>query len=426
MLDNSRQDIDNLFSDVLHDYQEDAPLYSWSNINDSLNYVKKSKRLSFLRTIAVFAAMLVTFSLGYLSSDYDLYKKSEAFYLKAISKKQNDVYRQYNQDTNLLVNKIDIKILNKTVDNLENSDAILPIDEINEENNIVENNKVNIESAEKERNIVKKVTDKNIPNQLLIKTLLWEEESRYVNGSFLDKNHQDFLSNWSFGAKFSPVYRVNGTSLSTLARAENFNSNMGSDEISSSSSELLSAYSGGVNVNYRLSKRFSIESGIFYSTSKQLSKIEGRLGLAVDKTKRRQNKDLNNLRTSANRVLPVTKLNYIQDLDYLELPLLIKYKIIDRKFGLDLSGGMSTNFLIRNDISRNIEDLYLSSEVNSTLYKANLSLGLNYLLLDHVRFNLEPTVGYSINPSSNNSLLNQYPYSFAVFAGFIYNLNYKK
>ncbi len=413
------QNIDNIFSDALCDYQEQAPPYSWNNIQDDLNAIKHKRRLIWLKRTGVIGILLAAFWLGYWSSTYDLYHKSESLYIKTIARNANKTSKYYLQNTSsILIDDVIVKA--KYLGN-NNADA----DKISNKINDNIDKKYTVVKA---GNTDKQITDKNHQqtknrkdNQLLTNALLCKDESRHNDGSFFIDNAKD-ISNWSVGAKFSPIYSIN--MFKTISEDGNYSPAI-RDGFSNVSSEVLSAYTGGINVNYRISKRISIESGLFYSTSKQLSTMRGMsASLAHQPNANAHNtNDLNNQPMSAAAQSPFqyTTISYTQNLDYLELPFSIRYRVIDRKFSLDLSGGMSTNFLIKNNISSQMETDFLQYDANSTLYNAKFSLGLNYRFLQQIQFNLEPTLQYSINPTSH-SFLKEYPYSFAIFAGFIYNL----
>jgi len=114
--------------------------------------------------------------------------------------------------------------------------------------------------------------------------------------------------------------------------------------------------------------------------------------------------------------------NYVLNAEYVELPLIIRYKLIDQKVSLDVLSGVSTNFLVKNNTSiiLNNQELWSgqNEDINSILYGATFGLGVNYNFYQNLTFNVEPTFKYSILPE--NSAFSQYPYSFAVFAGFSY------
>ncbi len=418
MLEN-KQNIDDIFSDALCEYQEEAPYYSWTNIQEDLICLKRKKRLTIIKNVGILVASVLTFILGYWAANYNLYEKSEALYLKTIQKSRIVTFRNSDNRVNDAKGNSTYKKENYTtkkkiaVDNNNNSTSKKKLAA-----KYYQHKTINISSSKTK----KETKHSNIKrhNQLLTNALLCKVESRQSGGSQL-LDHNSVESNWSFGAKFSPIYSINVLNESSDNSSDNYVYANGND-MSKVTSEILSAYTGGINVNYRLSKRFSIESGLFYSTRKQLSTMSG---IASAHTVAKANtKDIVNDKlpsTAAYRRSTHTSISYTQDLDYLELPFSVRYKLIDRKIGLDLSGGMSTNLLIKNSISSENTNYTLPQNANSMLYNAKFSLGVNYRFRKQMKFNIEPTLRYSINPSSN-SFLKDYPYSFAIFAGFIYNL----
>ncbi len=412
-----RQNIDDIFSDALYEYQEEVPCYTWTNIREDLNDLRKKKRVIILKRTGVFIAVILTFILGYWAANHDLYERSEALYLKTIHRNIVNKHKYgINQAANIKSDNSKVKpSIKKETDTYEDKNKI--------NNNKPEDKHVFQKAVHVATKPAEKKEDskyKKRHNQLLTDALLCKEESRQMDGSqlFDDKSVK---SNWSFGAKFSPVYSINIFNESTNSTSERSSMYSEKDGIDRISSEVLSAYTGGVNVNYRLSKRFSIESGVFYSTRKQLSKMSGDFSAYKLAKTTSGNIISNKLPSTAAPQSNIYTASYIQDLDYLELPFAIRYKLIDRKLGLDLSGGVSTNFLIKNNISSQTEFNSPPQYANSTLYNAKFSLGVNYRFFKQMQFNLEPTLRYSINPSSN-SFLENYPYSFAIFAGFVYNL----
>ncbi len=268
-----KQNIDDVFSDALGEYQEEVPYYSWTNIQDSLRYLRRKKRLNILKNAGIFVAIVLTFVLGYWASNYNLYEKGEALYLKTIHRNTVVTYRANINHAEDVVNTRDndTKIIYSTkqkiaIDNYKNK-----VDKSKLEDKYYQHKTVNISS----RKIKKEAKQRNTKqyNQLLTDALLCKDESHQSDGSHLLDN-KSAQSNWSFGAKFSPIYSIDVFGESKDNSSDNYMYAQ-KNGIGKVSSEILSAYTGGINVNYRLSKRFSIESGVFYSTRKQLSTMSG-------------------------------------------------------------------------------------------------------------------------------------------------------
>jgi hypothetical protein len=286
----------------------------------------------------------------------------------------------------------------------------------------------------------KNKTDKKA-NQLLIDTLLFKKENLSERGFLLNEDEKKTgKSRWSFGTKFSPVYSM-AENVSQPEAQKNapilksgksvFTPNTKADEKS------LLAFSGGVNVNYYFAKRWSIESGLFYSQQRQ--KADNLVGSSVDGIQdemmvytpegTRSIQQTGIIETSAPEVLGTAEdetyysldMEYMRNFDYIELPILVRYKIIDSRFGLDILSGVSTNFLVgtKTSLIYNDNDLWSGQldGISPMLYNATIGLGFNYNIYQNISLNIEPTFKYSMFQEQSQSFL-KYPYSFAVFAGF--------
>lgn len=444
--------IDELFSNYLGDFEEKAPDYLWHNIQSELNNHRRVKRSTRLQAVAAGIALLLTFGLGYLSSDI---AKKNKFQTKHIdinyvnTDKQQfvvvDKYRDSFKEYSLKLNKTD-------VENVNDNQAIASEKKSVENQSLlyrmfdVSKNKFLPITVQKEKPgsslaLSNKNTGKKTSNQLLIDTLLLEE-GNLSEGGFLLSKKKDKPSRWSFGTKFSPVYSV-AESSDQLAAMENqgLKASINNDKPNTQAIEKAAlAFSGGLNVNYQFAHRWSVESGVFYSQSRRIadnlvgSSMNGiNDGLAIYtpegvkqvqsdfKSQSFRNNQI--IGTSRNETYYSLKMNYVSNFNYIELPVIVRYKIIDRKIGFDILSGISTNFLIGNRSSIVQDDVSLwtgqTQATSPLLYNATLGFGVNYNFYKSLSFNLEPTFKYSLINSESNSVI-KYPYSFAVFAGFSY------
>ncbi len=444
--------IDKLFADYLSDFEEKAPSYVWQNIQVDIHNQKRLKRNYRLQAIAASIALLLTFGLGYVSSDITRKNKADSRFLDLSSLKQLENQEVYSIDispildgnlelstnlnhTNNRVVSTNINIQNKQ---FENKSFLYKIFDLSKDQFLPGSEKKTNSSELAYNNSNSR---KNNSNQLLIDTLLLEEGSLHEGGFLLSKKSEKY-SRWSFGTKFSPVYSM----------AENTEQmGVGNNPIlkSSFSKELpntqaveksLLAFSGGLNVNYRFAQRWSVESGLFYSQKRQMADnlvgsamngLQNEMAIYTPDGVKQLQTEINSpsfkgtqvIGSSHNETYYSSEMNYISNLDYLELPIIVRYKIIDRKIGFDILSGISTNILIGNRSSIVQDDISLwtgqNQEISPLLYNATIGLGLNYNFYQNFSFNLEPTFKYSLINSENTTIA-QYPYSFAVFAGFSY------
>ena len=113
----------------------------------------------------------------------------------------------------------------------------------------------------------------------------------------------------------------------------------------------------------------------------------------------------------------------VQQLGYIEVPLEVNYALLDKKFGVDLIGGVSSLFLVNNSVLLESNELVTemgeANNINSLNFSANFGMGLNYHFTPKFRFNVEPVFKYQLNTFSNVSG-NFQPYSIGVYSGFTF------
>ncbi len=110
----------------------------------------------------------------------------------------------------------------------------------------------------------------------------------------------------------------------------------------------------------------------------------------------------------------------IQNINYYEVPLELKYAVINSKFGVNVIGGLSTMFLGSNEISVEADDfntiLGEANNLSSVSFSTNVGLGLDYKLSKKFTFNIEPMFKYQLNPYTDSSV-NFKPYYLGVYSG---------
>ncbi|SRX52788.1 hypothetical protein AEQU1_00658 [Aequorivita sp. CIP111184] len=110
----------------------------------------------------------------------------------------------------------------------------------------------------------------------------------------------------------------------------------------------------------------------------------------------------------------------IQNLNYYEVPVELKYAIINNKIGVNVIGGLSTLFLGNNEISVKADNyntvLGDANNLSSVSFSTNVGLGLDYKLSKKFTFNIEPMFKYQLNPYTDSSV-NFKPYYLGVYSG---------
>ncbi len=215
------------------------------------------------------------------------------------------------------------------------------------------------------------------------------------------------------------------------------------------------AYAGGINVAYKPVKRLSIQSGIYYSKMGQTASAQYTDAVSLDNGDALVlygNTETNTLDSEENvpKVSVSTSMGTVESkltssttvseeeasdinnkysgvdqvsqyLEFLEIPLIARYAIIDRKFDFHLLGGVSTNFLVASPVY--LEDgsyFKETSNLNTINYSSTMGLGFGYSFSDDLVFSLEPQFKYYLNQVNKSSSTEYHPYSFGIYTGVTY------
>ncbi len=110
----------------------------------------------------------------------------------------------------------------------------------------------------------------------------------------------------------------------------------------------------------------------------------------------------------------------IQNLNYYEVPVELKYAVINNKFGVNVIGGLSTLFLGNNEISVKADNFNTvlgdANNLSTVSFSTNVGLGLDYKLSKKFTFNIEPMFKYQLNPYTDSSV-DFKPYYLGVYSG---------
>lgn len=110
----------------------------------------------------------------------------------------------------------------------------------------------------------------------------------------------------------------------------------------------------------------------------------------------------------------------IQNISYFEVPMELKYALLNKRFGINMIGGFSTLFLGNNEISVSDSSGFRSvlgeaNNLNSMSFSTNIGLGFDYKISKRFKLNIEPIFKYQLNPYSSSVDFN--PYYFGIYSG---------
>jgi len=283
--------------------------------------------------------------------------------------------------------------------------------------------------------ILQSIFDQNPPEKKHVNEPLLSD----IPAASAEKRH---AGRWSLGGEFAPVYSYRHITSGYLDKQI-------LDKYNSSERGILS-WSGGINILYSASRRLELQSGISFSkfgqvnqnvfgyissnhpsylvienstndiysfsnSTGEISRASGNVEFNTDAS--------DNISTSFGNITP--GLTAKQVFDYLELPLIVKYKIIDRKFGVSISGGLVTNMMVGNRVlieEMNGDDEYFgkTEKIREINYMALVGVGFGFPLKEGIRFSLEPRFRYYLNPFDETPRLDVHPYAFGIYSGFSY------
>ncbi|TRX01690.1 porin family protein [Flavobacterium gawalongense] len=217
------------------------------------------------------------------------------------------------------------------------------------------------------------------------------------------------------------------------------NSNSGGSAIDPQFSENQktadNSLSFGIGVNYAVSKKIALRTGINKLTlGYNTNNVVYSAGLS--------NNNLANISYTSNALIEIkneaalnTLITFEKDLQktntgalnqkmgYYEVPLELSYAVLNKKFGINVIGGISTLFLNQNKISLVSSDTNVklgeAQNLNQIHFSTNVGLGFKYQLVKSFQINFEPMVKYQLNTYSRDSG-NYKPVFIGLYSGISY------
>jgi len=118
----------------------------------------------------------------------------------------------------------------------------------------------------------------------------------------------------------------------------------------------------------------------------------------------------------------IGKVNSItQTFSYVEVPVMVRYKVGGPKFGLILTGGISTGFIVQNDVTlegaNETRTFGQTSQIRNFNMNANFGVGIEARILPFMYLNIEPTIKYSFLNWSMDSRFQMNPISLGLRTG---------
>lgn len=454
--------LDELFRSKLDDFEQVPPSYVWMKIQEKQKAGKKKRKLHAIRIGGIAAAVLLAFLLGWQLQEHRL-QLTERPVVAEQEQPENPAPVQAQQEKAEPARHVTEKpvIMNENSSSLvysskkenrmahadpgQKAQKAAEMPAFVQSLNLLTMADAKIETPE----FITELKSKGSNNREN-KTELTEKDLFMIemNKQFQEKNTdmKDHKS-WSVGALVSPVYSVNKSSYDA-SYASNMSRPGEKDHIN---------IGGGISVEYQTGKRWSIQSGLHYSRVDQSSGASGnsqsmimndQLGYTFFNNKVQMESSGKLLMNASAGVIEIEKLpasvrvssslestegsnellltsdDFEQRFEYIEIPLLVRYRLIDRTWNMHLLGGFSANMLVGNNVYMKNEsgDFHIgkTKDMKSLNYSASFGFGLGYHLTDKIQLHIEPQLKYYLRSLSNNPDVTFEPYSIGIYTGVSY------
>lgn len=456
------ENIDNLFREKLNNHEVVPPDSVWDGIINEMDSGKRKRRTLLILGLSSAASLLFAFIGGWYFAQRGSEQEKD-FALKTSIEEKSGL-----TDTNKEEKAIEYQAV---VKDKKRTEIALAQNSVNEKSN--KGKQAVIETGDKKSEEVNIIYKLLVPRkEMLISTKNEDYTLLALNTKSLsdadkaiiemniknqnEKSNQKKKGEWAIGVQASPAYRFDG-------KENSFNDYQEENQAYYDySMNYVTNVTGGILVAYSVDPKLTFQSGVNYGEISQIARdvnvtytgqnwLNDRFGVMSDEKYYGGNKagevdnqvELNTLIGVANvsmqegtqikttgetnslspEVIRAYELN--QDAGYVEVPLLVKYKIIDNKFGIHVLGGINTNFLVLNDVKISNNDEIVAKGaiegLNPVTFTSSIGLGFNYSFSRYLRFSLEPTMKMQLNSLSSISEVNSRPYMFGVFTGLSYN-----
>ncbi|MGL5681788.1 MAG: outer membrane beta-barrel protein [Marinifilaceae bacterium] len=196
---------------------------------------------------------------------------------------------------------------------------------------------------------------------------------------------------------------------------------------------------GGVNVVMQTGKRFSFQTGVLYSKivhstvetniyypraeAVTLSAITNTVHSALGKIKNQTEAVV----FQSDQIVPTsytrsqTNNAIEQEFASIDIPLYVRYKLVDYKLGVHLMGGFSGSILVGNNAYLNYdnsrEKMGKTEDIRPFNLSANLGVTFEYPILKNLHFIAEPGFRYYLQSFSQDNQILFRPYQFSFSTG---------
>ncbi|MGQ7868315.1 outer membrane beta-barrel protein [Sunxiuqinia sp. sy24] len=487
--------LDELFRSKLQNFEHEPPAYVWSRIREQQVGRKRRVLFFYLKGAGVAAAVLLAFWLGWqmqqqpgeltpVLSDRQVPVNEQAIQSdpgelgvetegsSAVAEEPVQANAAYVQEVNEadVQNTIKSEGVTKRDPNLsiENSYALNRVSTGGEEQRILKRS-TNMEKEPEPMRLLSLLNiqlDDSFEKQSALVEMSRKQreissELNRLDQFKVEENARMLVLNrqagdqqgWQVGAMLTPGMAVNEAS-----QSPEYSRNM---TVSNSKDNFQ--VGAGLAVEYKTKKRWSVQSGVYYSKLEQTSSnqpfqpeniasdlvggeavrgdaayfntaVAVKAGemlmntaagvISIDRlpTNAKLSNSFESL--SANDGILLTETEFEQNFEYIEIPLIFRYQLIDAVFDLQVLGGFNTSVLVGNNAYASSqygsERIGETRDMNRLNYSTSVGLGLGYGISDKISLHVEPQLKYFLGSLNGNADVDFKPYTIGVSTGLSY------
>lgn len=463
---------DQAIREKFESFSVEPPVHLWDEISGELLAGKRRKRMAAMGWIAAAAVVVVAFLAGWLLNDRSdrvipsMVEQTEVQtdqMKPAEPQLQTETLKIKDQEEQVLIEKeVQTKSsetgFNKgfavtlVAENVAKENEALPAGK-REEWNI---DYLPLKTAEFKRDAETLTTQMSRSQKLSVQNVSPSDEEMIASNLHNLQQEKTFEHGWIVGAHLSPGYAAHTSSYST-----SYSGNMGAN-----SEGGVRNVGGGVSVQYKTGKKLRLESGVYYAQNSQSMGSSDALfsmspnydylpgyanlsgsdrvyanvvelqqgGMAMNSTagvikisqtpKGSELSAENTTDNALNQATLVTSGEFAQQFDFIEIPMYLRYRIVDSKLGIDLMGGLNAGIVVGNNVyisnQYGKQNVGTTEDISSLNLSGTLGLGLSYAMGRHFSLSLEPRMNYYLNSINTNPDVSYKPYRLGLFTGVYY------
>lgn len=454
---------DNIFREKLEGFSIQPPPHVWDNVQAQMAARKQKGRMAIIGWISAAAIVVMAFMAGWY---FNGNLKNET--ISSVTNQNIQPPKSNNEKEISLTVKPDqnqtAKTENATIKETVKY-AVISTDVMKKGSAVAQSQKINTVQRQyfsmvKLERVVARVKNEHILTNELAgyskkvseNYLSGEEQNLIVQNikNLGEKNRTD--KTWKLGMYVSPGY-----SSHVANHSENY-----SKDMTYSGSDGNSNVSSGFSVQYKTSKRWIVESGVYYAQNGQQSNHSVNLfsknldaetsfspgdinyfsnavrvennNLAMNSTAgviqfsetpkgAELSGDFEASKTSTANLL-VPNGEFSQVFEFMEIPLFVRYRVIDSKIGVELITGLNAGIVVGNNAyienQYGLQNIGETKDISTVNLSGTVGVGINYALGKHFAVALEPRFNYYLNSINTNPSVEFRPYRIGFFTGLSY------